>query len=257
MLVPLRAPSGVLGVLRVANRAGGRIFAPGEFAMVEAFAGQAAVALELARQQRENERLGLYEDRDRIARDLHDLVIQRLFATGMQLEGVTRLLEDKPDASDRVRRAVDDLDETIREIRSTIYALQRPERSSPESLRTQILALIEEYDDVLGFEPTVHFDGLIDTRVPPEHAEHALAVLREALSNAARHANAGGVEVSVSVDKELVLKVRDDGVGISETGRRSGLKNVEDRAMSLGGSCSIVSAPGGGTELRWEIPLQT
>jgi signal transduction histidine kinase len=256
MLLPLRAPTGVLGVLRVANLAGGEVFSPSQFAMVEAFAGQAAVALELARQQRENERLSLFEDRDRIARDLHDLVIQRLFATGMQLESASRLIEDRPEAVERIRRAVDDLDVTIREIRSTIYALQRPERSSAMSLRTRILAVTEDYIETLGFTPAVRFNGLVDTRVPPDHAEHLLAVLREALSNAARHARASRVDVEVDVeDGELSLVVGDDGVGMPNGGRRSGLTNLEERALALGGTCAVSNAADGGTQVHWTVPI--
>ncbi len=255
MLVPLGAGGVTRGVLTVANRAGGRGFDRMDLQMLEAFAGQAAVALELAEHRRDVERLVVFEDRDRIARDLHDLVIQRLFATGMLLEGAVRLIS-RPEAVQRVRRAVDDLDETIREIRSTIYALQTPDRSPSPSLRARLLAAIEEAAVPLGFTPSVQLDGLVDTRVPEDVAEHLLAVLRESLSNSARHARASRVEVHLAVEDEAVtLTVRDDGHGLPDGGRRSGLTNLADRAVASGGRFTAARLPEGGTEVVWTAPL--
>ncbi len=255
IMTPLVADGGVQGVITVANLVGGRSFGDLEASMIEGFAGQAAVALKLAEQRRETERLGIYEDRDRIARDLHDLVIQRLFANGMQLESTIRLME-VPEAVDRVRRVVDDLDTTIKEIRSTIYALQSEVRASDASLRSRLLAESEDASPSLGFSPALRFEGLIDTAVPPSVEEHLLAVLREALSNVARHAKAERVDVSVAVGGDgLTLTVRDDGVGLGTGSRRSGLRNLADRAAQLGGAFVIGDAPGGGTELVWQVPL--
>ncbi|MBX6767033.1 MAG: histidine kinase, partial [Actinomadura rubrobrunea] len=202
---------------------------------------------------RDAERLALLEDRDRIARDLHDTVIQRLFATAMTLMSVIKITRN-PDVATRVQRAVDDLDDTIRQIRSTIFALQ----TSPdeESLRSRLHAVVDDAADNLGFAPSVRLDGLLDTAVSDEVGEHLLAVAREALSNVARHARAAQAHVAVDVgDDEVVLRVEDDGVGIPEGGRRSGLRNMAERAQRLGGSFQTRPRPGGGTVLIWRAPL--
>lgn len=221
------------------------------------FAAQAAVALELAERRRDAERYAVLEDRDRIARDLHDLVIQRLFATGMQLEGAVRLIGDRPhDAEVRVRRAVDDLDGTIRELRSTIYGLQAPQDAS-SSLRALLLQAVDAGAEQLGFAPSLRMDGLLDTSVPQAVGEHLLAALRESLSNAARHAQCASVQVHVAVrDDVLVLEVTDDGVGLSEVGRRSGLANLAARAAQLGGELELHSQPGKGTRVIWRVPTE-
>jgi signal transduction histidine kinase len=255
MFVPLRVADTTRGVLYVANRAGALGFGPAEQAMLEGFAGQASLALELARQRRETERLSVFRDRDRIARDLHDLVIQRLFATGMQLESSMRYMT-RPEASDYVQQAVEDLDKTIKEIRSTIYALQRPEHSAAHSVRARIVELVEEYADTFGFTPGLRLEGLVDTRMSSTIAENLLAVIREALSNAARHAKASRVEVAISVDDtHVTATVTDDGIGLSQEGRRSGLANLEARADGLEGEFAAATAPEGGTEITWRVPL--
>jgi signal transduction histidine kinase len=220
------------------------------------FAAQAAVALELAERRRDAERFAVFEDRDRIARDLHDLVIQRLFATGMQLEGAARLIRERPEeAAARVHRSVDDLDGTIRELRSTIYGLQAPQDGRP-SLRALLLQVVDAGTEQLGFAPSLRLDGLLDTVVPQVAAEHLIAVLREALSNAARHAKATSVSVLVAVrDDHLLLEVTDDGVGLPADGRRSGLANLQSRAEELGGELVTQSADGVGTRLTWRVPL--
>ena len=181
IIVPLVAGGGARhGVLWVGNLVGGRRFRDAHQAMLEAFADQAALGLELARQRRETEQLSLFRDRDRIARDLHDTVIQRLFATGMQLESSMRFMT-RPEASERVQSAVSDLDKTIKEIRSTIYALQRSDRSPSNSLRARIVGLIEELTPALGFTPNLRLEGLVDTKVSTNVGENLLPVLREAL----------------------------------------------------------------------------
>ncbi|WP_084772948.1 histidine kinase [Nonomuraea candida] len=224
--------------------------------MLQAFAGQAALALELAEARRDAERLGLLEDRDRIAKDLHDVVIQRLFATAMTLMSTVRLV-DHPQASKRLQHAIDELDETIRQIRSSIFALQGPHDDVAPSPRGQIVSLVEGTGSHLGFMPGLRVEGQIDTLVPEPVVEHLLAVLREALSNVVRHSRAGRADVSVEVaGGRLALVVTDDGVGVREAGRRSGLRNIEERAQRLGGAARVETPESGGTRLCWEVPLQ-
>ena len=223
------------------------------------FASQAAVTLVLAQARREHERLAVYEDRDRIARDLHDLVIQRLFATGMMLQGTTRI-DDVPDAAaERVSRAVDELDETIKEIRQTIFALHEPVDGPSDSARGRVLRETAQSAALLGFEPSVRFSGPVDSMLATEAVDHLVAALREALTNAAKHAAAKRVEVIVQIDSgDVVLVVTDDGVGISldRAGRRSGVANIAGRAHDLGGSCRLERvSEAGGTRLTWRVPL--
>ncbi len=227
------------------------------FRTVGSFAAQAAVALEIAARRSDAERFAVFEDRDRIARDLHDLVIQRLFATGMQLESAMRLVATHPEeATVRVHRAVDDLDATIRELRSTIYGLQAP-HGEPPALRSLLLRAVDTGAEQLGFTPSLRMDGLLDTRVPSGVSDHLLAALREALSNTARHAHAHAVHVRVAVrGNEVVLTVEDDGIGMSAAGeRRSGLANLSTRAGQVDGQLTLVPSRGGGTALTWSAAL--
>ncbi len=201
------------------------------------------------------ENVHLLEERDRIARDLHDHVIQRLFAAGMSLEGTVS--RSDPDVGDRISRVVDDLDDTIRQLRSVIFDLQDREHTR-SGLRAQLLRVAADARPTLGFDARVRFDGPIDTMGGPV-AEHAVAVLREGLANVARHARATSVDVRVAaVPDELRIEVVDDGVGIDPGGARSdghGLANLEARAIALGGSCAIGAGADGGTTLDWRIPL--
>jgi signal transduction histidine kinase len=227
--------------------------------MAASFAAQVAVTLVLARARQARERLMVLEDRDRIARDLHDLVIQRLFATGMLLEGTSRLSQVDETIGQRLGRAVDELDETIREIRQTIFALQEPIDGPVSGLRGRVLREAHNSAAVLGFDPSVHFSGPVDSLVVPLVSDHLVAALREALANVAKHASAGRVEVTVSAQvDEVSLLVTDDGVGVSATGpsRLSGVANLRSRAGELGGACTIerVNAAGG-TRLCWRVPL--
>ncbi|MGW3353028.1 GAF domain-containing protein [Nonomuraea rubra] len=255
LMVPLGAAPAVRGVLALAKRSGRLPFSEATRQMLQAFAGQAAIALELAEARRDAERLGLLEDRDRIARDLHDVVIQRLFATAMTLMSTVRLV-DRPEASKRLQHAIDELDETIRQIRSSIFALQGSHDDAVPSLRGQIVDLVEGAGSHLGFMPGLRMEGQLDTLVPEQAAEHVLAVLREALSNVVRHSHATRAEVSIEVgNAALTLVVTDNGVGVGEQGRRSGLRNIEERAGRLGGTPRLESRDEGGTRLCWEIPL--
>ncbi|TMR90699.1 GAF domain-containing protein [Nonomuraea basaltis] len=255
LMVPLGKAPRVRGVLALAKRSGRLPFSGADQQMLESFADQAAVALELAEARRDAERLGLLEDRDRIAKDLHDVVIQRLFATAMTLMSTVRLVE-RPEAAKRLQHSIDELDETIRQIRSSIFALQTPREDTAPSLRTQIVDLVEGAGAHLGFMPGLRMEGQIDTLVPETVAEHLLAVLREALSNVVRHSRATRAEVAVEVaDDRLALVVTDNGVGLGEKGRRSGLRNFEERAARLGGAAELDVPEKGGTRLRWHVPL--
>ena len=181
-------------------------------------------------------------------------MIQRLFATGMSLQGSAGLIAD-PEAANRVRQAVDALDETIRDIRSAIFTLQSRPRARPAGARARILEIVAEMTESLGFAPSVRMEERLDALVSAQIAEQMLAVLREALSNVARHADASRVSVAVTAGSDLTLTVRDDGGGMKGSTRRSGLANLADRARQLGGTLRVGPAEGGGTELKWRVPL--
>jgi signal transduction histidine kinase len=256
LLVPLGERGSVRGVLVVAKRRGQSPFPSTVMRLLRSFAGQAAIVLELADARRESERYGLIDERARIARDLHDVVIQRLFATAMTLTGAVRLI-DRPEAATRVHSAVDDLDETIRQIRSTIFALQSTEHAATAvGLRARILGIVDAVTQQLGFTPGVRMEGLLDTDVPDELSDDLLAVLREGLSNVVRHAKSSHVDVLVDVREDsLLLRIRDDGVGVPESGRRSGLANMDERAARHGGDFEVRAGETGGTVLEWRVPV--
>ncbi|TJZ58971.1 GAF domain-containing sensor histidine kinase [Streptomyces piniterrae] len=254
--VPMITGERVRGVLLLARVQEREPFTEPETAPLLTFAGQAALAMELAEQRRAAEQLALLEDHDRIARDLHDLAIQRLFATGMTLQSAVRFV-DHPEASERLLRAVDDLDETIKIIRSTIFGLRAHESGrASHGLRVRTVTAVEQAARPLGFTPSLHMEGLIDTDVPAEIAEHVVAVLGEALSNVARHAQATTVDISLIVrGGRLRLSVTDNGVGMPSHGRRSGLSNLAKRAESVGGELTVETPETGGTRLVWSVPL--
>jgi PAS domain S-box-containing protein len=198
----------------------------------------------------------LLEDRERIGRDLHDSVVQRLFAAGMTLQSVASIAGDREDIADRVNNVVDELDTTIREIRTAIYKLQPPAERRP-GLRSEVLTVIQQERDALATEPRIHFDGVLDV-VADDIAAHLLATLREALSNVARHAAAGNVEITIQAGDDLTLRVVDDGVGIpDDLDRGNGLNNMASRAEQLGGTFRITAGPTGGCILEWKVPNRT
>ncbi|MFE0799385.1 GAF domain-containing sensor histidine kinase [Streptomyces sp. NPDC058812] len=262
MLLPLCRDGRVLGSLVMPRARGDRPFTRAERALGDRFASQAALALMMADAQRDRERLAVYEDRDRIARDLHDLVIQRLFATGMMLESAQRR-SVVPEVRDGVGGAVDELDVTIQEIRSAIFALRQP-AEAPAGLRTRVLREITMAAVPLGFTPSHRFVGPVDAAVGELTGKNLIAALRETLSNAFRHAHATRIEVVVDATATLAdgrrgvrLTVADDGVGIPEGGRRSGLHNLERRAETVGGASRLrpgIGADGAGTTVLWEAP---
>jgi len=255
LYVPLGAGGEALGTLVVARLAGKLGFVDEVLRLVESFAGQAAIALRLGAAAADREQVAVLGDRDRIARDLHDLVIQRLFATAMSLEGAIRGIQPA-DKADRVRRAVDDLDATIKEIRTSIFALQNPAPTAGEGVRAAVMTAAKAVSASLGFDAQVVFEGPVDTLVPAKVAEQMLAVIREALSNVARHAAATGVTVAVAAQPDQVeVVVADNGKGLAADGRRSGLANLQRRAADLGGSFSAELGETGGTVVRWRVPL--
>jgi signal transduction histidine kinase len=253
LLVPLAAAGAISGALVMAYRTGPPVVDTPDVALVETFAGQAALALERAGAQQQREMLAVLSDRERIARDLHDVVVQRLFAAGTQLVSTNRMII-KPQVRERVDQVVDDLDLTIRDIRGTIFQLQSPISAE---LRGQIRALVTEADKTLGFRPRLVLNGPIDSAIPELVRPAVLAVLREALSNVARHARASSVTVTLTTDATtLVLLVTDDGVGIGAAEGSGGLTNMRHRAAEFGGDCRIGPADDHhGTAVVWQVPL--
>ncbi|MEU8652450.1 GAF domain-containing protein [Streptomyces sp. NPDC048737] len=257
-LLPLGGGEHVRGVLEVANRPGGPEFSEAAMTMISGFADQAALALEIAEHRREAEHLLVLSDRDRIARDLHDLAIQRLFASGLTLNSVLGRVGDRPQVAERIQRVVEDLDDTIKTVRGTIYALGEQDRpGSRGGLRAKLLTETDRAAGVLGFSPALRMTGLLDTDVPAGHAEHLLAVLRETLSNAARHARATAVEVTAETDGTwLRLRVADNGRGVDPAvTRRSGLANLRRRAADLAGTFTLTPNQPTGTVAEWTVPL--
>jgi signal transduction histidine kinase len=196
----------------------------------------------------------LFEAREHIARDLHDVVIQRLLAVGMTLEGVNRSTRE-PATAALLSHAVDELEQVIKEIRTTIFGLQAPIDVRFASLRSRTTMVVDQAMQALGFVPSVLFEGAVDTTAPEALSDDVFAVLREALSNVARHARATQCDVVLSVTRDLLtLSVEDDGVGIVSIGRRSGLHNMEVRARARGGRLSITDREPRGTRLEWQVP---
>jgi PAS domain S-box-containing protein len=256
LFVPLRHGDHVLGELVVVHRVGDQPFREDEIRLVNLFADQAALALHTSQLRDEVERLGLLEERERIARDLHDTVIQRLFATGMSLQALAPLA-GSPQARARIEQSITDLDDTIRSIRTTIFDLQRIESAeSQRGAREQVIDLASDASRGLGYEPRVEFSGPVDAVVDETVLAELLPTLREMLSNVARHAHAKRVEVLLSAGDEIVLSVTDDGVGIAgevPTGGR-GLLNMRERAGRLGGDVHFERPATGGTRVRWRVP---
>ncbi len=253
---PIRVHGQVFGNLYLTEKADGAEFTDVDQELIEALAAIAGSAIANTELFAEVQRLTLIEDRERIGRDLHDTVIQRLFATGLSLQAVAkRLGSDAPDHRDRILEAVDDLDETIREIRGVIFSLQDPATST--GLRARAIALCRELASTLGHSPSVRFEGPVDLVTSPGVADQAVRVLREGLTNVARHASANSVGVVISAEATwLEVRVVDDGVGLPQERRDGalGLVNLEKRAHDLGGTFEVESSDEG-TTLRWNVPL--
>jgi signal transduction histidine kinase len=250
MLVPLMRADRMLGALVLCRSRGRPSFTDLELELASGFADQVVVAVEFAEARADQERMLVLSDRHRIARDLHDQVIQRLFATGLRLQQLAARLEPGP-LAERLDEHVSELDDTITEIRSTIFGLRQQLATGPGRLSVRLVELASELTEVLGFEPDLRLDDLLDT-VSDEIADDLVAAAREAITNVARHAAARHVDVSVRfADSFVVLVVRDDGVGFGNAERRSGLNNLAERARRHGGTCVVDPAPGGGTLVEW------
>jgi signal transduction histidine kinase len=228
--------------------------------MAMTFANHAAVALELSDARGDQQRMAVLEDRDRIARDLHDHVIQRLFAAGLSVNALARQTTEEQAAA-RLGRIAGDLDDTIRQIRTSIFQLRGPIGPEIGTLRTRVLEVARDMCDPLGFQPNVRFVGPVDAVLAEPAVEDVIAVVRETLSNVARHARATTVDVEVAAEgSELSIVVRDDGRGIGDTDRRSGLANLRRRAEQYGGHLTVGPADSSGrarqgTLVQWAIPL--
>ena len=252
VIVPLRSHLAPVTALVAVTHTGSALLDVQDRDLFAGFADQVALSLDRTQALAERQELAVISDRERIARDLHDIVIQRLFATGLQLQGVAAMA-GSGDVTDRLDKAVAELDDTIKAIRGTIFELQ--DRRG-DSLRAAVRALVKEYVPVLGFSPVVRTSGPVDTVVGPVLGSQLLAVLREAISNVARHALADKAEVDVTVGPDrLELRVADDGVGIPDGVLESGLRNARRRADDLGGTLEVTSAGERGTVLVWRVPL--
>ncbi|MBB3083617.1 signal transduction histidine kinase [Geodermatophilus sabuli] len=242
-------------VLIAARRAGRARFPAALEPLMHTFADQTAVALDMAARQRLARQLDVYADRDRIAQDLHDHVIQRVFAAGLSLQSALPRVPD-PETQRRLRQVVHQLDETVRDIRTTIFDLHTTsDGDRPASLRRRVLDIVTETAG-RRLHPTVRMSGVVDSLVTGELAADLEAVTREAVSNAARHSGADHVTVTLDVADEVVLEVVDDGRGIDPRAARSGLRNLEDRARRRAGGLTVEPLPEGGTRLRWWAPLR-
>ena len=254
--VPVRVRNEVFGNLYLTDKRGADRFSAEDEELAITLARAAGIAIDNARLHERLRDVTLIEDRERIAADLHDTVIQRIFATGLALQGTARRVNN-PEVIERIQESVADLDDTIRQIRTTIFALQTA-RVSSRTFREEILTIVTEAAPSLGFEPFLRLDGPLDAEVDEESARQVLSVLREALSNVIRHADAQRVEVEVSVHHgEVMVRVSDDGNGLSANGGTGrGVANMTKRAEAQGGTCTVGPPPvGSGTRVEWRAPV--
>ncbi len=253
LVIPLIGSRRVRGVLVVARRSGRAAFSAEDLVMATGFADHATVAIELAEARAEQQRVVLLDERERIAADLHDHVIQRLFAAGLSLQSVVGRVGDGP-AGTRIAATIQDLDATISQIRTTIFQLQHAPRADDRSVRGRILAVLSDVVPALGFQPSLRFEGPLEHAADDDIVKDLLAVLREALTNVARHAQASSGEVDVAAAAgELALRIQDDGIGITGT-RTSGLANMRRRAERHGGTFTVSRREPAGTALTWRVP---
>jgi signal transduction histidine kinase len=254
--VPVSVRGEVFGNLYLTDKSSAEAFTDIDEELVVALAAAAGLAIENARLHARVQNVVVIEDRERIARDLHDTVVQRLFATGLSLQGTSNLIRD-PVVARRLETAVEDLDITVRQIRTAIFGLEASHLGR-SGAREHVLTVVTEAARVLGFEPRVLFDGPIDSVVDDDVALELVATLREALANIARHADATEARVVVTVNNDLLLRVSDDGSGVQGEGKAGGrgLANMRFRAEKLGGVFSVGPGPHGGTVVEWHVPLK-
>ncbi|MQA61737.1 MAG: GAF domain-containing protein [Actinophytocola sp.] len=252
LVLPLRAADSVSGVLVTSRRPGAAPFTDQQLSVAASFADQAALAVQLAQSQQQRHELDVLADRDRIARDLHDHVIQRLFAVGLALQSTLPRVR-VPEVRSRLMRTVDDLQDIVRDIRTTIFDLHSGAEGAA-SLRERLSHAVTELTADTELHTTVRMSGplgIVDT----ELSDHAEAVVREAVSNVVRHAVADSVALTVSVGDDLTIAVTDDGIGIPDVVARSGLHNLSERAQSAGGALRVEAPTAGGTRLVWSVPI--
>ena len=255
LLVTCQVHDQPLGVLALHRE---DAFRADESEMVAAFASHVSLAIDHARNEQNRRQLAVYSDRDRIARDLHDHVIQRIFAVGLGLQSTLRRLGDKA-VEERMIGYINELDATIADIRSTIFSLQHEASGDTRSLRTELFGVVADTSEMLGSDPRVTFVGPLDSVVPDDLRADVLAVVRESLTNVAKHARASRVSLAVTADpraKVLRVQVDDNGVGIGDDrGRGHGLSNAHTRAGYAGGHADVSRRPEGGTRFVWQVPL--
>ncbi len=253
-IVPLSGADRTIGALTVTRGEGAGPFSAADLELAVEFAAQASVAIEIARGRVDRSRLDLSEDRARIARDLHDHVIQRLFAAGLSLQSTAAR---SPETSAAILEQVDAVDQAIAEIRTVVFALSGAGHERGPTLRHRLLDVVSQLDDNLGASPRLSFLGPVDLLVRAELADDVVAVVRESLTNVARHARASRCDVEVAVEaQELRIRVDDDGVGYVPTEHASGTVNLAVRATNRGGAYSIDARPEGGTRVIWTAPLE-
>jgi signal transduction histidine kinase len=253
MALPLRGETGPRGAIVAGRKLPRAPFKDADVDMAETFAGQAAIALELSDARADQQRLGVLEDRDRIARDLHDHVIQRLFAAGLSLQSIATTIDDAA-VDQRLTRTVEELDETIGQIRNTIFALQE---DSSRSLRGTALAVVDQLAPLLPARPDLQLVGPLNTISDDGIITDIEAVLRESLTNVVKHAQATHIRIRLQADKQrLDLTVIDNGKGLGGSTRRSGLANLSRRAERHGGYLDVSNAAEGGLRLQWSIPIR-
>ncbi|MEZ5204576.1 MAG: GAF domain-containing protein [Acidimicrobiales bacterium] len=253
--VPILVRGEAFGNLYLTDKQGADAFDEVDEELAVGLAAAAGVAIENARLLAKVREHDIAEERERIARDLHDTVIQRLFATGLSLQSVAKVAA-APEVADRIQQAVDDLDLTVRDVRASIYELNPPPTSS-RGLRRQLLAVGDELLEALGYAPTFRFEGPVDSGVPDRLVPHVVAVVREGLANVARHAGSPTADVRVVVNGgRVTITIDDAGRGLGDRGAGGhGLRNLTTRAEEVGGSFEVADRPGGGTALRWRAPL--
>jgi signal transduction histidine kinase len=260
--VPVFVRDEVYGNLYLTEKRDGGGFTDIDEELVVALAGAAGVAIENARLHARVREIDLLEDRERIARDLHDTVIQRLFTIGLGLQGASRLAE-RAEVRERIDRAVIDLDETVREVRSSIFGML-PAVMAAQGVRGAVRSVVDEIAEALGFAAGLRFDGAVDTAIDEDLEADVVSVVREALTNVARHAGARSAQVAITLhDGRLDVMIDDDGRGIDVAGTGSrddriggrGLGNLLGRAENRGGTCVIQPRQPRGTKVMWSVPV--